>query len=113
MVTYAFTKGLGSEIGGYIVMAALILFAYTTILAWAHCGEKAVQFLTGSQNNRWFRVVYILLVPVGSILQVDMIWTLADISITLMLFINIIGIIALRGHVFEKNKEYKLISVIN
>jgi len=33
MVTYAFTKGLGSPIGGYIVMVALILFGFTTILA--------------------------------------------------------------------------------
>jgi AGCS family alanine or glycine:cation symporter len=107
MVTYAFSKGLGSEMGGYIVIIALILFAYTTILAWAHCGEKAVEFLTGKPHNRWFRILYIMLVPVGSVLQVRMVWTLADISITLMLFINIIAVIALRGHVLEKSWEYK------
>lgn len=108
MVTFAFTKGLNSPIGGYIVMIALILFAYTTILAWAHCGEKAVEFLVGSKKVKWFRLAYILLVPVGSILQVEMIWTLADISITLMLFINIMGVIGLRGHVVNLSREYCL-----
>lgn len=108
MVTHAFTQGLGSPIGGYIVMVALVLFGYTTILAWAHCGEKAIEFLTGKSQPSWFRVLYILLVPVGSILQVEMIWTLADISITLMLLINIIGITALSSHVIDSSDEYNL-----
>jgi AGCS family alanine or glycine:cation symporter len=107
MVTFAFTKGLGSPIGGYIVMIALLLFAYTTIIAWAYCGEKAMEFIVGHGRANWFRYVYILLVPVGSILQVEMIWTLADISITLMLFINIIAVTALSGYVVGLSREFR------
>ncbi|MBA2727852.1 MAG: sodium:alanine symporter family protein [Parachlamydiaceae bacterium] len=107
MVTYAFTKGLGSAIGGYIVIVALVLFAYTTLLAWSYCGEKAAEFLVGPKYARWFRYVYIILVPVGGMLQVDMIWTLADVSITLMLFINLIGITALSKYVIVTSREYQ------
>ncbi len=106
MVTHAFTQGLGSPIGGYIVIVALVLFAYTTILAWAYCGEKAAEFIVGEKRAIWFRYAYILLIPVGGMLQVDMIWTLADISITLMLFINLIGITALSKYVIATSKEY-------
>lgn len=107
MVTYAFSEGLHSPIGGYIVMLALVLFAYTTILAWSYCGEKALEYLIGPQRKYWFRVLYIALIPLGSLLRVDMIWTLADIAITLMLFINLIGVTALSGRVIESSLAFE------
>ncbi len=107
MVTFAFTKGLGTPIGGYIVILALILFAYTTILAWAYCGEKALEFLVGPDKQKWFRYTYIALVPIGSVMHVDMIWTLADIAITFMLFINLIGVMGLSRHVIDSSREFK------
>ncbi len=108
MVTYAFSKGLGTPIGGYIVILSLILFAYTTILAWSYCGEKALEFLVGPDKQKWFRYTYIALVPIGSLLQVDMIWTLADIAITFMLFFNLIGVMGLSRHVIDSSREFKL-----
>lgn len=102
MVTSAFTKGLNSPVGGYIVVATLVLFAYTTILAWCYCGEKASEFIGGSKLSHLFRYFFIALVPVGTLIKVHTIWTLADIAITLMLCINLIGIIKLRRHIFKK-----------
>lgn len=110
MVTYAFSQGLSSEVGGYIVLAALVLFAYTTILAWAYCGERAWGFLVGGDRAKWFRILYIALVPIGSVMRVDMIWSLADIAITLMLVANLIGVIRLSGHVIASSREFKLAS---
>lgn len=106
MVTYAFSQGLGSDVGGYIVIFALVLFAYTTILAWSYCGEKALGFLIGTKHAKWFRIAYIALIPIGSVLKVSMIWTLADISITLMLIANLIGIYGLSHLVVRSSREY-------
>lgn len=106
MVTHAFSVGLGTPIGGYIVIFALTLFAYTTILAWCYCGEKALEFLIGQRRSRLFRYVYIFLVPIGSLMQVNLIWTLADISITLMLFVNLIGVTALSKYVIGESREF-------
>lgn len=106
MVTYAFTQGLGTPLGGYIVILALTLFAYTTILAWSYCGEKALEFLIGSKRAHWFRYAYIALIPVGSVLHVNMVWTLADISISLMLFINLIGVAGLSGYVISASRRF-------
>ena len=99
MVTAAFSKGLHSPIGGHIVVVTLLLFAYTTILAWCYCGEKAAEFIGGTKFATLFRWTFITLVPVGAILHVHTIWTLADIAITLMLCINLIGIFKLRENV--------------
>jgi len=110
MVTHAFTTGLGSSIGGYIVIISLILFAYTTILAWAYCGEKALGFLIGPDKGRWFRYVYIALIPIGTLMHVEMIWSLADVAITFMLIINLIGITKLSHRVVDSTREFVLAS---
>lgn len=108
MVTYAFSKGLGDwDIGGYIVIVALILFAYTTILAWAYCGEKALEYLTGPKKAKYFRFLYLLVIPLGALLNVSLIWILADIAITLMVVINIIGVAGLSKQVITSTREYK------
>lgn len=106
MVTYAFSQGLGTDLGGYIVIVALILFAYTTILAWSYCGEKALGYLLGPNKERWFRIAYIALVPIGTLLNVDLIWTLSDIAITLMLAINLIGVAKLSSLVINSSRDY-------
>lgn len=108
MVTHAFNKGLGTPIGGLIVVVSLVLFAYTAVLTWAYCGEKALEFLIGPGKQQWFRYFYIAMVPVGSFLHVDLIWTMADIAITLMLFLNIVGIAGLSKHVIDSSREYRL-----
>lgn len=107
MVTHAFSEGLGSSIGGYIVIVSLILFAYTTILAWFYCGEKALGFLIGPEKAKMFRILYLLAIPVGGVIQVGLIWTLADISITFMLVPNLIGVIKLVHLVITATKSYK------
>jgi len=108
MVTHTFSTGLNSSRGAYIVIASLILFAYTNILAWSYCGEKALEFLIGSTSNLWFRIAYIALIPTGTLLHVGMIWTLADIAITFMLVTNIIGVMVLSRQVITSSKAFAL-----
>ncbi|MBS4163913.1 putative transporter [Candidatus Protochlamydia amoebophila] len=108
MVTHAFQVGLGSSIGAFIVITALILFAYTTILAWAYCAEKAVDFLWGSKYAGYFKYIYIVFIPIGALIHVDLIWRLADIAISLMLFTNLIGIISLSKEVIDDNRLFFL-----
>jgi len=106
MVVAAFSQGLNSSIGGAIVMIALFLFSYTTILAWANCSERAVCYLLGDGWIKRFRYFFIAMVPCGAFFQVDMVWLLADISICLMLATNMIGVAGLSREVVEDSHEY-------
>lgn len=106
MVTYAFSQGLGHQIGEYIVVIALVLFGFTTILAWAYCAEKAMTYLWGERFAHWFKYLYIILVPLGAIIHVDIVWILADICITFMLIVNLTGITGLSSEVILKSQDY-------
>jgi AGCS family alanine or glycine:cation symporter len=109
MVTHAFSQGLNHPIGGYIVLVALVLFAFTTIMAWCYCGEKALNFIIGKEKAHLFRYFYIAMVPIGSLLRVDIIWILADVAVSLMLTINLIGIVGLSNRVIHSTREYKAV----
>lgn len=106
LVTHAFTEGLGNPIGGYIVIASLILFAFTTIMAWCYCGEKALGFLTTPERAHFFRYIFIAIIPIGSLLHVEMVWILADLAVSSMLTINLIGIVALSDQVIDSSEAY-------
>ena len=106
MVTHAFTQGLGSDIGAYVVIFSLLLFGYTTTLAWASCMEKAVTYLFGSRFVKYFMILYIFCVPMGALMQVDLIWILADLTYISMLLVNLIGVTGLAKEVTTESKQY-------
>lgn len=104
MCTWAFEKGIGSEIGTYIVIGSLFLFGFTTIIAWAYCGEKAIEFLASSKSVPYFKAVFILLLPLGAYSTIELVWVLADISIGFMLITNLIGVIGLSKEVIDETE---------
>lgn len=106
MVMFAFQTGLGHQIGGWIVVLGMILFAYTTLIAWACCGEKAMEYLIDLRAGRWFRYLFLAVIPIGAIVHVEWVWLLADVSITLMLFTNLIGIAGLSREVVQESREF-------
>jgi AGCS family alanine or glycine:cation symporter len=108
MVTFAFSKGLDHEIGRYIVIGSLFLFAYTTILAWCCAAEKAFGFLFGLTHLRKIQILYILMIPIGALVHVDLVWLLSDITISCMLTLNLYGILRLMGVVVDETKGFFL-----
>jgi len=106
MVTFAFEKGVGKVGGLSIVIIALLLFGYTTTLAWAACLQRAVEYLFGRAWVRPFLLLYILLVPIGAILHVNFVWLLADFSLTAMMILNFIGVAGLSKEVIDDSRAY-------
>lgn len=106
MVAYAFGKGAGLSVGTFVVICSLVLFGYTTSLAWAGCLERAVGYLFGRRFVRPFQLLYILLVPLGATLQVDFVWTLADIALSSMLVLNLIGVAGLSKEVIADTHDF-------
>jgi len=92
--------------GNYLVAVSLTIFAFTTILGWSLYGEKCVQFLFGIKAVLPFRIVWILVVPVGAAGSLEFIWLLADTMNALMAIPNLIAIGLLSPVVFKLTKEY-------
>ncbi len=53
--------------GQYIVSIGLALFALTTIIGWSFYSEKCTQYLFGVKAIKPFRILWILLIPVGTL----------------------------------------------
>lgn len=106
MVTQAFTDGLGTSIGAYIVIVSLLLFGYTTVVTWSCCLEKAVTYLWGHKIAGYAKYAFILLIPFGALADVEIVWALADVSLTAMLVVNMIGVAGLSKEVIEDSRVY-------
>jgi AGCS family alanine or glycine:cation symporter len=48
LTTVAFTRGLFGEYGQYVVSIGLMLFAFSTAIAWSYYGDRAMTYLLGS-----------------------------------------------------------------
>ena len=102
--TLAFNTGLPG--GEWIVSIGLVVFAFTTILAWSYYGERAAEYLLGTKVVMPFRILWTLALVVGVVGNLGLIWTVADIMNALMAIPNLIALIALSGTVFAVSRAY-------
>lgn len=96
--------------GEYIVTIGLILFAYTTVLAWSYYGEKSCEYLFGERSIIAFRLLFALAVIPGAMLKMEIAWHLADISNGLMVIPNLIALMALSGVIVKETQLFLLIA---
>jgi alanine or glycine:cation symporter, AGCS family len=92
--------------GQYIVSLGLCLFAYTTMIGWSFYGERCAVFLCGSRIILPFRVAWVLAIPVGTLVELDMVWLIADTLNAFMAIPNLIALILLGPMVFRITGEY-------
>lgn len=105
MTQGAFSTVFGS-FGSATLSICLVLFAFTTILGWNYYGERCIEFLFGVKGIKPYRLVFILMVALGGFLQIQLVWTIADIANALMAFPNLIALLALSGVVVKETKAY-------
>ena len=105
MTQGAFSTVFGS-FGGATLSICLVLFAFTTILGWNYYGEHCIEFLFGVKGIKPYRLVFVLMVALGGFLQIQLVWTIADIVNALMAFPNLIALLALSGVVVKETKAY-------
>lgn len=101
----AFLQGY-PEYGKIVLMVALVLFAFTTILGWNYYGERCIVYLAGVKAIMPYRVIFIVLVAMGAFLKLEAIWILADIVNGLMAIPNLIALLALSGVVAAETRRY-------
>lgn len=101
----AFTKGFGN-FGDIFVAVCLLFFAFSTILGWHFFGEANVKYLFGEKAAKFYSILVIGFVIVGSTLKVQLVWSLSDFFNGLMVIPNAIALWALSGVVVKICKQY-------
>lgn len=104
---HAFSQGLGVT-GQYIVSIGVALFAFTTIIGWSFYSEKCAQFLFGEKSNLPFRLIWVVVIPLGTWPGIDLgsLWLVADTLNALMAIPNLIALLLLSPVVFKLTKTY-------
>lgn len=97
--------------GRYVVSIGLVLFAFSTVIAWAYYGEKCCEYLFGVRSVIFYRLLYTLMVIPGAALQIKIVWGFADILNGLMAIPNLIALLVLsRVIVNETNAFLKTVA---
>jgi len=102
----AFTRSYMGEWGRWIVSIGLLLFAFSTAIAWAYYGGRSVTYLFGAKGVLPYRIVYCIGFFVASFADTTIIWTLSGITIALMALPNLIGILLLRKDMKDIMNSY-------
>lgn len=93
--------------GSMLLLVALVLFAFTTILGWNYYGERCTEYLFGVKAIMPYRIIFIMLITSGPFMKLEEIWVLADIVNGLMAIPNLIALLALSGVVVAETKAYR------
>ncbi|MEM8696934.1 MAG: alanine/glycine:cation symporter family protein [Pseudomonadota bacterium] len=77
-----------------LLAIAVFLFAYSTLCAWGFYGLQAWGYLVGEGPIRTmtYKILYVLMLPIGSILPVQAVFDLVDSAFFLMAIPNVIAI---------------------
>jgi len=106
LTTIAFKQGYFGDFGQYIVSIGLLLFAFSTAIAWSYYGDRAVTYLFGIKWVKTYRVFYVAGFFWASFADTTLVWTLAAVSIVLMTIPNLIGILMLAKEMKSTVKDY-------
>ena len=94
------------QAGVVIVAVATALFACSTLIGWNYYGEKAVEYLAGPRAIPPYRVVFVCMVIVGAMLELEFVWNFSDLMNGMMAIPNIIGLLLLSHVVREETRRY-------
>ena len=93
-------------IGAKFVAVAMFLFAFTTILGWSHYGSKAWEYVFGTKSVFIFKIIHVCTIMFGAVMTSSLAWDISDTFNGLMMFPNLIAVIALSPLVVKITKNY-------
>ena len=93
-------------IGRPLLTFGLLTFAFSTILGWCYYGERAVEYLKGKRWVLGYRVLYIAAVFIGAVMNLAVVWNLADCMNALMAIPNLVSLLCLNGVIVNETRSY-------
>jgi AGCS family alanine or glycine:cation symporter len=106
LTTVAFTRGYFGEYGQYVVSIGLMLFAFSTAIAWSYYGDRAMTYLLGPKSVLPYRIVYVAGFFYAAFADTTIIWNLALITIVLMTAPNLFGLLFMHKEMKKTVTDY-------
>lgn len=105
----ALTKAAFSKIpvvGTIVLSVGILTFAFSTILGWSYYAERAIEYLGGKRLIKYYRVIWIGAIYAGSVLNLAVVWNLADSMNALMAIPNLLSLLLLSGVIASDTRKY-------
>lgn len=102
----AFEKSFLGDYGQYAVTIGLVMFAFSTALAWSYYGDRAITYLFGLRWVTAYRVVYVAGFFLATIIDTSLVWLISAVTLALMTIPNLIGLMLMRKEVKSLTNDY-------
>ena len=88
-------------------LVAVLLFAFATIVCWAHYGKESLRYVTKNRAaSACYLVLFTLFVFIGAVSASSYAWLFADLSLGIMTIINLPVLFAMRAQIKEETELY-------
>ena len=102
---YAFSTLYGKG-GDVFIAVCMLFFAFSTILGWYFFGQANIKYLFGPKAVKVYAVLAAVCVFLGSLAEVELVWTMQDTFNSLMVIPNILALFALTGVIKQVHEDY-------
>ena len=102
----AFEVMLPGTVGAWICLASIVLFGFTCLISFYTYAERAAVYIFGEKSKFVVKVIWVIMIFVGSQTTLGFAWDLADTINGLMIIPNLIGIILMSNEVVKLKNEY-------
>ena len=102
----AFKRSFMGDFGQYGVTIGLVLFAFSTALAWSYYGDRAITYLIGLQAVTPYRIVYVIGFFLATIVDTSLIWLISAVTLAVMAIPNLIGLLLMRKEIKSLTDDY-------
>ena len=102
----AFEQGLPGTWGRFIVVLSVFLFAISTAISWSYYGDRCANYLFGRGLVFPYKIAYVAIHFVGSVLTLSVAWTLGDVFLEIVILPNLLALILLSPKVSEPTRSY-------
>ncbi|MDY5021429.1 MAG: sodium:alanine symporter family protein [Blautia sp.] len=98
----------GSTISGlqFVIYISLILFAGTSIMSQWYFGHVSLTYLKKPKGAVIYRFIFPILIMIGSLSTIDMVWSIQDCALGLLIIPNVIALVILGPEVRKLLKEF-------
>ena len=104
----AFSRSIFGEFGQYIVAIGLLLFAFSTAIAWSYYGDRATVHLFGEGWILYYRVIYVGAFFTAAIIDTKIVWDIATVIGPIATVPNLLAILFLRKEIKKLDSDYEI-----
>ena len=105
-VIQAFSGVFGAKFGSLVVAVGIACFAFSTVLGWSLYGIRCFEYLFGTKASMVYKWVFVAVIIIGTMLELNTVWGIADTLNGLMAIPNLIAVFALSPVIIKTTKEF-------